>query len=56
MGTEELNTIWEALHSYRERCIPENDSGDCDHTNKTYDEQWDDICYAMARIKEMLNE
>ena len=52
--TEELETVWDALHAYRERCIPENDSGDIDHTDKTYDEQWGDICTSMSRITESL--
>ena len=47
---DSLEVIWDALFSYRERCIPENDSGDIDHTDKTYDEQWGDICFAMNRI------
>lgn len=46
MGTKELNRIWEVLHTYREDCIPEG----IDHN----DEEWDDICYAMAIIEEML--
>ena len=46
MGTKELNRIWEVLHTYREDCIPEG----IDH----HDEEWDDICYTMARLKEML--
>ena len=55
MGTKELNIIWEVLHTYREGrhrccqyCVPEGD--------EIYDEEWDDICYAMARIKEMIND
>ena len=48
MGTEELNTIWKVLHTYREDSIPEGIDNN--------DEEWDDICYAMARIKEMLND
>ena len=48
MGTEELNTVWAALHTYREDSIPEGDV--------MYDSEWDDICYAMARIKEMLDD
>jgi hypothetical protein len=40
-------TIWEALHGYRENCIPEG--GD-----PAYDEQWNDICSAMAYIQEEL--
>jgi len=46
MEREQLNDIWNALWTYREDCIPEG----IDHN----DEEWDDICYAMARIKEML--
>ena len=46
MGTKELNRIWEVLHTYRENCIPEG--------SMCYDEEWDDICYTMARLKEML--
>lgn len=37
-----LSTVWDALHSYREDCI------------STDDEQWDEICFAMARITEEL--
>ena len=40
-----FETIWNALHSHRENCIPEG--GD-----PTYDEEWDDICTAMAWIEE----
>jgi len=39
-----LETIWDALHGFREDCIPEGDT--------SYDEQWDDICTAMAWITE----
>jgi hypothetical protein len=39
------DTIWEALHGYRENCIPEG--GD-----PAYDEQWNDICSAMAYMQE----
>ena len=35
-----IDTIWDALHAYRETCIPEND------------DQWDDICTAMAWLTE----
>ena len=48
MGSKELSRIWEVLHNYREDCIPEG----IDH----HDEEWDDICYTMARLKEMLND
>lgn len=37
-----LRTIWSALHGYREDCI------------STDDEQWDEICTAMAWIEEDL--
>ncbi len=47
MGSKELSRIWEVLHNYREDCIPEG----IDH----HDEEWDDICYTMARLKEMLH-
>jgi hypothetical protein len=43
-----LETVWDALHGYRENCIPE---GDAD-----YDAEWGDICTAMAWIKEDLNK
>jgi hypothetical protein len=43
---EALKIVWDALHMARENCIsegiPEND------------EQWDDICHAMAIIHESL--
>ena len=39
-------TIWEALHAFREDLIPEGD--------EMYDDQWDDICTAMAWIEERL--
>ena len=45
---EQINIIWEALHSYREDCISEGD--------EMHDEIWDDICTAMAVIQEDLNE
>lgn len=41
---QELETVWDALHAYREDCIPESD--------EMYDEIWDDICTAMAWIEE----
>lgn len=43
---DELATVWEALGAFREDCIPEGEP--------RYDEQWDDICTAMARITEAL--
>lgn len=39
-----FETIWNALHSYRETCIPEGD--------EQYDDEWSDICTAMAWIDE----
>ena len=39
-----LETVWDALHAYREDLIPEGD--------KQYDEIWNDICTAMAWITE----
>ena len=41
-----LDTLWNALWTYREDNIPEGDV--------MYDSEWDDICFAMARIKESL--
>jgi len=41
-----LETVWDALHAYREDLIPEGD--------EQYDEIWDDICTAMAWIEERL--
>jgi hypothetical protein len=41
-----LETVWEALHAFREDCIPEGDPA--------YDDQWSDICTAMAWITEDL--
>lgn len=41
-----LDTVWNALEGYREDCIPEGDD--------LYDEQWNDICTAMAWIAEEL--
>ena len=43
-----LDTIWSALHAYREDCIPEG--------NEDYDDEWSDICTAMAWIEEQLSE
>jgi hypothetical protein len=43
-----LDCIWNALHGYREDCIPEG--------NAEYDREWDDICFAMARIAETLGD
>ena len=41
-----LETIWDALHGYRETCIPEG--------TPDYDRQWSDICTEMAWIAEEL--
>ncbi len=38
-----LKVVWDALHSFREDCIPEGDL--------MYDEQWGEICTAMAHIE-----
>lgn len=46
MNNIDLTIIWNALHSYREDCIPENDP--------TYDDEWDQICTHMAWIHEAL--
>ena len=43
-----LETIWQALEGYRENCIPEGEA--------QYDEQWNEICTAMAWITEDLEE
>lgn len=40
----EFQIIWNALHAYREDLIPEGDDN--------YDEQWDEICTAMSRLRE----
>lgn len=37
-----IKDVWTALSDYRENCIPEGD--------ENYDEQWDDICFAMEHI------
>jgi hypothetical protein len=42
-----LETIWKALEGYRENCIPEG-------LEPHYDEEWSDICTAMAWITEDL--
>ena len=43
-----LTTVWDALHEYRENLIPP------DRPDTSYDEHWDEICLAMAMIKECL--
>ena len=44
---QHLSTIWDALWAYREDLIPEGD--------EDYDDQWNDITYAMAKIHEALD-
>ena len=44
---DDLKVIWDALHGYREDCIPEGDL--------LYDDQWDQICTAMAHIHKALS-
>ena len=44
---DSIGTIWQALHAYREDCIPEGD--------EAYDEEWSNICTAMAVVQEDLN-
>jgi hypothetical protein len=39
-----IKTVWLALEGYREDCIPEG--------QEAYDEEWDNICTAMAVIQE----
>lgn len=41
-----LNTLWDALHCYRDCLIPEGD--------EMYDQEWDELCTAMAWIAEDL--
>ena len=41
-----LSIIWDALHGFREDCIPE--------VEEMYDEQWNEICESMANITEEL--
>lgn len=43
-----LDTVWQALEGYRENCIPEG--------NPDYDNEWSDICTAMAWIEEDLEK
>jgi hypothetical protein len=43
---QQLQTVWDALHAYREDLIPEGD--------EQFDEIWDDVCLAMAVIEENL--
>tara|TARA_R110000851_G_scaffold47513_2_gene115351 strand:- start:1479 stop:1649 length:171 start_codon:yes stop_codon:yes gene_type:complete len=41
-------TVWDALQCFREDCIPEGE--------EMYDEQWEDICTAMAWIEETIKK
>ena len=45
---QQLAIVWAALEAYRADLIPEGDPD--------YDEQWDDICTAMAVIEEDLQK
>ena len=51
-----LSTIWDALHRFREDSIPSQGSGVHDLTKDevSNDEQWDEIAGAMAGITEEL--
>ena len=44
---ESIATVWKALHAYRSTAIHE---GEPQHDN-----DWSDICTAMAHIQELLN-
>ena len=43
-SAEHLETIWDALHDYREVCIPEG-------KDESFDEIWDDITFAMEELR-----
>ena len=43
-----MEIVWQALYGFREDCIPEG--------TDMYDQQWDEICTAMAWIKENLDQ
>ena len=43
-----LSTIWNALWQYRVDCIP------VEAEMETYNEEWDEICRAMAHLHEAL--
>ena len=49
--TESIQVVWAALHAYRDEVIPADFPTDIEQGN---DEQWDDICTAMAWITEAL--
>jgi hypothetical protein len=42
-----LSVVWDALHGFREDSIPEG-------IESHWDQQWDEICGAMANITEEL--
>lgn len=41
-----IDTLWDALHVYRENCIPEGP--------RSFDAEWDELCTAMAWLTEEL--
>jgi hypothetical protein len=43
---EHLNTVWDLLGAAREDLIPEGEP--------CFDEQWNDVCHAMAVIRDGL--
>lgn len=45
---EQVAIIWEALYALRDDLIPEGDPN--------YDEQWNNICCAMAVIQEEIDK
>jgi hypothetical protein len=47
----QLDVIWEALHEFRSSCILEGLSNELD---EEHDNQWNEICTAMAWIEEDL--
>jgi len=46
INKKNFDIIWEALHEYRESCIPEG--------AEEYDDKWGDIAQAMNNIQEEL--
>jgi hypothetical protein len=44
---DEMESLWNALHSYRETCIPEG-------VDSQYDAVWSEICSIMAKVEEEL--
>jgi hypothetical protein len=49
-----LATVWEALHEFRDICIPEGQGWIMPKGQDSNDDQWDDICEAMAFLHESL--